>query len=225
MNRSVLARRLLKGSSVFLILALVIFLFHAMEPNVETFSRFVDDNIRESGVVGIGMYLGLVAVLVCMGVPRQLLAFAGGYAFGALLGGLWATLGVTLGCVLSFSYSRIMGQRFVQQRFGQRIDKLEKFLLQAPLAMTFIIRCLPVGNNLVTNILAGVTRIPAVPFFVGSCLGYIPQNFIFALLGSGIHVDPFWRTAASAALFVFASAVGWAIYRHYRVQVDTVDGN
>ena len=88
--------------------------------------------------------------------------------------------------------------------------------------MTFIIRSLPVGNNLMTNILAGVSRIPALPFFAGSCLGYIAQNFIFALLGSGVRVEPFWRTAISAGLFVVASLLGLWLYRRYKVDVDAM---
>lgn len=222
MTGKTLLRRLLKGASLFVILALALVLARAVEPGTETYSRFVDEHIRAHGATGIGLYIGLVSLLACMGIPRQLLSLAGGYAFGAFFGMVWATVGLTLGCVFSFSYARFIGQGFVQRRFGRRIDKLEKFLGRAPLAMTFIIRSLPLGNNLVTNILAGVTRIPAVPFFAGSCLGYIPQNFIFALLGSGVRVNPFWRTVVSAGLFVAASLLGVWLYRKYRVDVDAM---
>lgn len=222
LTRRTLLRRLGKGASLFVVLAAALVLVRAVEPGTETYSRFVDEHIRAHGFTGVALYMGLVGLFACLGVPRQLLSLAGGYAFGALLGTVWSTLGLTLGCVLSFGYARFLGQHFVQRRFGRRIDKLEKFLGRAPLAMTFIIRSLPVGNNLVTNILAGVTRIPALPFFAGSCLGYIPQNFIFSLLGSGVRVDPFWRTVLSAGLFAAASLVGIGLYRRYRVDVDAL---
>ncbi|MCH5276732.1 MAG: TVP38/TMEM64 family protein [Desulfovibrionaceae bacterium] len=214
--------RLLKGASLFAVLAAALLVARAVEPGAESCSRFVDEHIRAHGLTGVALYLGLTALLTCVGVPRQMLSLAGGYAFGALWGTAWATAGVTAGCVLSFSYARFLGQGFVQRRFGHRIAPLEKFLARSPLLMTFIIRSLPVGNNLVTNILAGVSRIPALPFFTGSCLGYIAQNFIFALLGSGARVDPFWRTAISAALFVLASLLGVWLYRRYRADVETM---
>lgn len=221
-TRKTLLRRLFKGASLFAVLAAALVLVRAVEPGTETYSRFVDEHIRAHGLTGVALYVGLVSLFTCVGVPRQLLSLAGGYAFGAFWGTVWSTTGVTAGCILSFGYTRFLGQNFVQRRFGRRIDKLEKFLGRAPLAMTFIIRSLPVGNNLVTNILAGVTRIPALPFFVGSCLGYIAQNFIFALLGSGVRVDPFWRTVISAGLFVAASLLGLWLYRKYRVDVDAM---
>ena len=221
-SASRLARRVLKGASLFVVLAAMLVVARAVEPGAESYSRFVDEHIRAHGLMGVALYLGLTALLSCMGVPRPMLSLAGGYAFGAVWGTVWATAGVTAGCVLSFSYARFVGQRFVQRRFGHRIDRLEKFVARSPLVMTFIIRSLPVGNNLVTNILAGVSRIPALPFFAGSCLGYIPQNFIFALLGSGAHVDAFWRTVISAALFALASLLGVWLYRGYRADVESL---
>ena len=222
MNGRTLLRRLLKASSLFLVLAVAMVLVRALEPGTETYSQFVDNHIRAHGLTGIALYIGLVCLFTCLGIPRQVLSLAGGYAFGAFLGTIWATVGLTCGCVLSFSYARFIGQNFVQRRFGRRIDKLEKFLGRAPLAMTFIVRSMPVGNNLITNILAGVSRIPALPFFMGSCLGYIPQNFIFALLGSGVRVNPFWRTMVSAGLFIAASGLGLWLYRKYRVEMDAM---
>ncbi len=216
------ARRLLKGASLFILLALILLLIHVVKPDTAFFSGFVDTEIRPRGFVGIAIYLSLAAVLSCLAIPRQLIAFAGGYAFGALYGVLWATVGVTLGCALSFGYARFLGQGFVQKRFGRRIVRLEGFLMRSPLTMTLLIRFLPVGNNLITNILAGVTRIPFLPFVAGSALGYVPQHLVFALLGSGVHVDAFWRVVLSALLFAVSSGLGLWLYLRYRHDVDAM---
>ncbi len=213
-------RRFIKIFSLFGVLAAALLLLLALDPSVETYTRFVDENIREHGSAGVGMYIALVAVLSCLAVPRQLLSFVGGYAFGAVAGALWATVGTTLGCIMAFGYARLLGQRFVQKHLGRKIEKAEAFLARAPFSMAFFIRSLPVGNNLLTNLLAGLTRIPALPFFAGSALGYIAQNFIFALLGSGVRVDPFWRTVSSAVLLLLASVVGLALYKRNSKSVD-----
>ncbi len=220
MKAATLARRALKGASLFLVLALAIALLRAVEPSAEAYTRFVDENIRAHGGRGICLYISLTALLTCLAVPRQLLSLVGGYAFGAVAGALWATLGSGLGCVLSFFYSRLLAQSFVQKRFGRRIARLEAFLSRSPFVMTFIVRLMPVGNNLITNLAAGLTRIPPLPFFLGSVAGYVPQNFIFALLGSGVRVDPLWRTALSAALFALAAALGWWLYKKNARQID-----
>jgi len=82
--------------------------------------------------------------------------------------------------------------------------------------MTLLIRFLPFGSNLVTNLAAGVSRVPAFPFFAGSAIGYLPQTVVFALLGSGVAVDPELRFGLSAVLFAASGAVGVYLYRRFR---------
>ena len=67
-----------------------------------------------------------------------------------------------------------------------------------------------------TNLVAGVSNASASGFFAGSVLGYIPQTVIFALLGSGINLDPTFRITLSALLFVLSAALGVYLYRRYR---------
>ena len=52
-------------------------------------------------------------------------------------------------------------------------------------------------------------------FFLGSCLGYIPQNLLFAMIGSGMRVDEGWRIGLSALLFAASCALGWWLYKRY----------
>jgi uncharacterized membrane protein YdjX (TVP38/TMEM64 family) len=79
--------------------------------------------------------------------------------------------------------------------------------------MSMAIRCLPVGNNALINIAAGVTSIPAPAFIAGSAVGYLPQTVIFSLLGSGVRVDPGARLSLAVLLFLLASCLGYRIYR------------
>jgi uncharacterized membrane protein YdjX (TVP38/TMEM64 family) len=177
---------------------------------------WIDSEIRGRGLSGEILYLVIGAVLTAIGFPRQAVCFLGGYAFGFGYGtalSLAASLG---GCVLAFFYARLMGRAFVQQRFPDRIRRVDDFLHANPLSMTLLVRLLPVGSNVVTNLAAGVSGVNALPFLVGSLLGYLPQTVIFALLGSGIHVDPATRIVASVALFVVSGMLGVYLFRRYR---------
>ena len=209
--------RLLQGMSVFVFLALCLILLRLIDPDADSLTRFVDEHVRRYGLRGGLLFVILAGGLTCFGLPRQLISFAGGYAFGMIFGTIWATAGTTLGCTLSFLYARFVGRSGVERRFGRQAARINDLVREAPFAMTVCIRLLPMGNNLLTCLLGGVSRIPAGPFIAGSCFGYIPQNFIFALLGSGIRIDPFWRTAVSAALFAASSLIGWWIYRRFRL--------
>jgi len=180
-------------------------------------ANWVDTEIRGNGVSGWLYYLGFGAVTVAVGLPRQAVCFLGGYAFGLGEGLLLAEAASGLGCLLCFLYARLMGRELVRHRFAERIEKLDAVLQGHPFTMATLIRLLPVGSNVLTNLVAGVSSVPLLPFLAGSLVGYLPQTVIFVLLGSGIHVQPVWRTVVSVALFVMSGLLGVVLYRRVRL--------
>ena len=210
-----LTRALLKASISFCLLAGVILFLHQMDAQGFLEHAWADSHLKNQGWFGILLYIALVAALATIAVPRQALSALGGYAFGAVWGSLWATAGLTLSCACVFFYARFMGRASLQRQFKGRIRKFDDFLSRNPFRMTIVIRFLPVGINSLTSLLAGITSIPAPAFIAGSCIGYLPQNIIFALLGSGLRVDPVWSACASGVLFLLSSAIGYTLYRRY----------
>ena len=180
-------------------------------------TRWAEEHLKNKHL-GWLLFLGFAIPYTAAGLPRQLMCFIGGYAFGFLAGGLLA-LGATLaGCAVSFSYARFLGREFVTRKFGKRLQRINTALARNPFSMTLIIRFLPFGSNIVTNMVAGVSAIPAAWFLLGSLVGFMPQTFIFALLGSGIRVDPIFTTLLSAALLAASIILGLVLYRRYRLQ-------
>ena len=180
-------------------------------------------SIRDEGAKGVFLYILITAVGSALGIPRQALSFAGGYAFGAMYGVCFATLGTTLGCAGSFFCTRKFGKPFLPVRFTERMRALDAFVAEAPFTMTLTVRCMPFGNNALTNVLAGMSSIPPLGFIAGSFVGYIPQNFIFALLGSGMRVDPFWRVLIAALLFAAALGLGIFLFRKHKASVSIAE--
>ncbi len=177
---------------------------------------WMDREIRDKGFPGELLYLGVAAVATALGLPRQLVSFLGGYAFGVVYGTLFALAGTGIGCMLCFYYSRIIGRPLISGRLRARAQRVDDLLALNPFSMTVLIRLLPVGSNFVTNLAAGVSKVRATPFFLGSLLGYMPQTLIFALGGSGVHVGATWRIGIAIALFVASGAIGGSLYRRFR---------
>jgi len=208
-------RKHVAGKTVMIFLALSVLVFalrYLPDFNEHALALFIHDK----GAWGVFLFVVMTAVGSALGFPRQALSFAGGYAFGAAYGFFWATLGTILGCAGSFFLMRRFGRLYLPERIVRRIEVLDNFLSQAPFSMTLTIRLMPFGNNALTNVLAGMSSIPAFGFIAGSCVGYVPQNFIFSLLGSGMRVDPFWRVLVSAVLFAVALTVGIFLFHRHR---------
>ena len=117
---------------------------------------------------------------------------------------------------MSFYYARWLGQELLMSRYPDRIRRIDHFIHDNPFTMTLLIRLLPLGSNVFTNLAAGVSSVRSVRFFSATIIGYIPQALIFALIGSGTHVDPEWRIGLGIVLFIVSSALGISLYRRYR---------
>lgn len=177
---------------------------------------WIDTEIRGKGLSGELLFIGVGCLAVALAMPRQIISFLGGYAFGFTLGAALTLAAVIAGCIVSFFYARLIGRQFIVARFGARIQRIDDFLSWNPFSMTLLIRLLPIGNNLATNLVAGVTSVRAVPFILGSCIGYIPQTLVFALVGSGVNVDPVLRIGVAVLLFLMSGVIGVWLYRKYR---------
>lgn len=179
-------------------------------------SAWMDAHIRGQGIRGELLFLSIGAGLTAVGMPRQVLSFLGGYSFGLGLGLLLSLLATVLGAALDFWYARLLGRALIQKLFPNKIRHLDHFTRDAPFQKSVAIRLLPVGNNMLTCLLAGVSGIGAAPFLLGSAVGYVPQTLIFALAGTGTRVDPVWHITIAVVLFLLFGIMAIRWYRHLR---------
>lgn len=211
------ARIVFKGLALILSLALLGWLFNSSDLGDSVNEAWIDAHVRGHGFNGELLFLLMGALFTAIGLPRQVIAFLGGYAFDVGLGTALGAVAAVLGCALSFAYARFFGQRFLHARLGERASRFDRFIHAHPFSMTVLIRLLPVGSNLLTNLAAGISSIRAVPFLLGSLIGYLPQTLIFALAGSGMHLDLVLRVGLAIVLFLVSVALGLYLYRRYRV--------
>lgn len=185
---------------------------------------WIDSTVRGHGLVGALVFVAVCGIFTGVGLPRQMAGFLGGYAYGFALGSLLGVLGTAAGCVLSFVYARFVARSVVSGflakrangKVGAGLAKVDELLARDPFGAAVLLRFLPVGNNLLTNLLAGVSSVPLVPFLAGSSIGYAPQTMVFALLGSGVAVSPVLRIGLAVALFAASSWYGYVLLRRHR---------
>jgi uncharacterized membrane protein YdjX (TVP38/TMEM64 family) len=177
--------------------------------------EWIDQEVRDAGLQGETVFVGIAGLATALALPRHIVSFLGGYAFGFVAGSLLALLGTELGCLISFTFSRVFGRPLAGERFGERARRIEGFLAANPFSMSLLIRLLPVGNNFLTCVAAGLSRVPPLPFLLGSLVGYVPQTLVFALAGSGVEISDLERVAIAALLLVATAVLGRWLYRRY----------
>ncbi|MBU8539055.1 TVP38/TMEM64 family protein [Falsiroseomonas tokyonensis] len=181
---------------------------------------WMDREILGDGLRGELVFVLVGAALTAVGVPRQSIAFLGGYGFGTVLGTALALAAQLLGCAAGYAWARLLGrswaERRMEGRFGHRLRPLRDALRANPFEATLALRLLPVGNNLALNLLGGMAGLAAGPFLAGSALGYLPQTVVFALLGKGIRVEGAWQLGLGIGLFVVSAGLGLLLLRRHR---------
>jgi len=155
--------------------------------------------------------------LTAAGLPRQAVAFAGGYTFGALAGGLLSLLAQMLGCGVDYLAARTVAGGWAVRRLAAlgpgRPVRLRRLLDAHPFTATLTLRLLPVGSNLVLNLVAGVAAVRPAAFLAGTLVGYLPQTAIFALLGSGVQVGRTTELTVGGGLFAASAVLGLVLVR------------
>ncbi len=209
-------RVLTRGLVLLCGLALLGYLFGSSELGSRINETWINAQVRGHGITGALLFMLVGGLLTAIGLPRQVVAFLGGYAFGMVAGALIGAATALIGCILSFSAARLLGRGLLRNRLGARAARFDRFIHDHPFAMTVLVRLLPMGSNLLTSLAAGISSIRPAVFFAASFIGYLPQSLAFALVGSGVQVDPASKLAFGAALLLVSAALGAWLYRRYR---------
>lgn len=163
----------------------------------------------------------LLAIATSIGLPRQVAAFIAGANLGAAFGALIATFAATTGCALTFILSRYLLSRTIKRKYPEKISTLSAFIGKQTLIKTIVIRLLPIGSNLLTNIVAGVTTVSMARYVLGSCIGFVPQMLVFSYAGSGIRMGANNELFISAFLFILALLLSVFLYKKSRRKTAT----
>ncbi|MCQ8241977.1 TVP38/TMEM64 family protein [Rhizosaccharibacter radicis] len=175
------------------------------------------------GLGGRALFLLVGSLFCAVGLPRQLVCFAGGTAYGAAAGIVLSTVATVAGCVMPFLWARILAHDWVARRFGTRLGSLRRMLHRRPFASVLVLRLLPVGSSLLLNLCSGALGIKTRPFMLATLLGSLPQTMVFVLLGSGTRFGHDVQTLLAVILFAVSGALGLYMIR-YRNENQFRDG-
>lgn len=172
--------------------------------------------LAQGGLKGQTFFLLLATLLIAIGLPRQVPAFAAGYAFGPVYGTVIALVAQVLACSLDFIWARAVGQGFVRRRFGARLARIDGTLSKHTFVTALTLRLMPVGNNLLLNLAAGLSSVKLLPFLAASAIGFVPQTVVFALFGHGSLPNHAHMLALGGVMFAASTALGVFLFLRLR---------
>lgn len=165
-------------------------------------------DLLRDGPQGYAVFLCLGTLICAVGLPRQAVGFAGGFAYGPMTGTLLTTVANLVACLADLLWARLVARDWARRRLLRgRLSRLDGFIARNPFTAVLTLRLLPVGSSLMVSLLAGVLDVRILPFLGATLLGSLPQTVIFVLVGSGTRIGQTTQIGLGIALFV-ASAIG-----------------
>ncbi len=136
-----------------------------------------------AAVIALAVYVA-VAGLSLPGAT--VLSLACGWYFGFWQGLLIVSFGSTGGATLAFLITRYFLQDWVQQKFAQKLESINKAFEREGAFYLFTLRLIPAVPFVVINAVMGLTKIRAITFWWISQIGMLPGTAAYVYAGSTV---------------------------------------
>lgn len=130
------------------------------------------------------IYLVSYILFIALSVPGALIfTLLGGAIFGLGWGTVLVSFASSIGATLAFFVSRLLLRDWVQRRFGDYLDAINRGIERDGAFYLFSIRMVPLFPFFMVNLLAGLTAIKVREFYIASQTGMLLATFLFVNAG------------------------------------------
>ncbi len=225
-----------KGSGKWLVVAAVIVLvgtflyfdlgrFLTLGYLQESRGRFADLYAAHHWAVLTG-YMVLYIVVTALSLPgAAVMTLAGGALFGLLTGTIVVSIASTVGATLACIVARFLLRDWVQERFGDKLQTINRGIEEEGAFYLFTMRLIPAFPFFVINLAMGLTKMPLTTFFWVSQVGMLPGTLVYVNAGkelagitslAGILSPGLLISFALLGLFPLLMKKGMALFRNIK---------
>lgn len=155
------------------------------------------DYIISTGKFGTFLFIFFqILQTVIAPIPGEVIQIAGGYIYGVMLGLVYTTLGMMLGAVIAFYFTRLIGASFIDKLIKKKnsqwiLNIMDSKKFSVTLFVFFIIPGLPKDFLIYV---AGLTPIKPLKFFGILFVSRFPWLLVSVGIGSNIHYGNYMST-------------------------------
>jgi uncharacterized membrane protein YdjX (TVP38/TMEM64 family) len=138
-------------------------------------------------LVMVAGFMAIYIIQTALSLPgAAILSLAAGAIFGSIMGTVYAVISASIGATLAFLVTRYLLRDMILDRFGSRLEGMNRELEQRGLNYLLFLRLVPIFPFFLINLAAGLTRLPLRTFMFGTLLGIIPGGFVFVNAGASL---------------------------------------
>lgn len=114
----------------------------------------------------------------------SILTLTGGAIFGLLAGTILVSFASTLGATFAFLASRFLFKDFIQQRFRDKLEVINRGIVKDGAFYLFTMRLVPAFPFFIVNIVMGLTPIRTLTYAMVSQIGMLAPTIVFVNAGT-----------------------------------------
>lgn len=195
------------------ILGVAFFKFHLNE--LLTFERLkqhqqeIVEYSQTHRLQAFGLFMGGYILVAALSLPgATILTLAGGAIFGLGWGWVAVSIASTLGATCAFLIARFFIGGWVQERFGDRLKKMNEGVKKEGAFYLLTLRLVPVFPFFIVNLLMALTPIRAFTFLWASQLGMLPGTLAYVNAGTRLSQLTSLKGILSPAILLSFAALG-----------------
>jgi uncharacterized membrane protein YdjX (TVP38/TMEM64 family) len=136
------------------------------------------------------------------------LGIAGGALFGFWTATIVVSFASTIGATLSCSISRFLLRDWIQNKFGDKIAKVNEGIKKEGAFYLFSLRLIPVFPFWMINLVMGLTKMPLPKFYWVSQIGMLPGTMVFVNAGKELGKIDSLKGILSPGLIISFALIG-----------------
>jgi uncharacterized membrane protein YdjX (TVP38/TMEM64 family) len=142
---------------------------------------------QKNQFVTAGIFIAIYIIQTALSLPgAAVLSLAAGAIFGVVIGTVYVNIGATIGAALAFLVARYLFHDMIQNKFGARLEKINRELETRGFNYLLFLRLVPLFPFFLINLGAGLTKVPLRTFLFGTMIGIIPGSFVFCNAGASL---------------------------------------
>ena len=139
---------------------------------------------REHKALVIAGYMVMYILATSLSLPGAVvLTIAGGALFGLATGTIVVSFASTIGATLACVVSRFLLRHWVEEKFADKIGKVNKGIEQEGGFYLFTLRLIPVFPFWLINLVMGFTKMRLFTFYWISQVGMLPATVVYVNAG------------------------------------------
>jgi uncharacterized membrane protein YdjX (TVP38/TMEM64 family) len=183
-------RRYIGPKRIILLIGFIVLVYLASDYyRASSLSPAMIEQYLDSYPVGaVLLFILIYAISVFAALPSLPLNLAAGFFWGGLVGGIYATVGVTLGGWASFAAARwLIGQPLTKKFNSQWLSKVQSEFDNGGWKFVAFARINPIFPTGPLNYLLGLTSLSNKGFLLTTCVFLLPPSIAVAYIGDTLQ--------------------------------------